>query len=417
MQTIAVDATIEPGIPYPLEGIAVLDLSRFLPGALCTMLLRQLGARVIKVEDPRNGDPIRSVPPLVSGQEGALSVLLNGGKESVALDLKTEDGRLAFERLASKCDVVLDNFRPGVMERLGLDHARLQAINKRIVTCSLTGFGDSGAFRNKVAHDINYIALCGLLGQCGLRDGPPTIPGAQVADAGAALFAVMGILAAIVRREATGAGGRVEIAMFDAALCLTAVHLARLLTGDPVASRGTGRVTGGDPAYNVYRAADGRYLALGAIEHRFWKTFCEGIGREDLVEARRSGRDPEEVRTEIQRRLAERTSVEWCKHFDGKDVCLDRILDVDEVPSLLDSIGSKMFVEGSDPRLGNVRHLVSPVRLSEAPPDIDGDVAPLGQHTERVLAEIGYTAQQIEALRSTRVVRSPEQHFGSETSN
>lgn len=417
MQTADVDAMMPHGTSLPLEGITMLDLTRFLPGALCTMLLRQLGARVIKVEDPRSGDPIRSVPPLVSGQEGALSVLLNRGKESVALDLKTEDGRLAFERLASKCDVVLDNFRPGVMERLGLDYARLQAINKRIVTCSLTGFGDSGAFRDKVAHDINYLALCGLLSQCGLRDGSPAIPGAQVADSGAALFAVMGILAAIVRRQATGAGGRVEVAMFDAALCFTAVHLARLLAGEPVAPRGAGRVTGGDPAYNVYRAADGRYLALGAIEHRFWKTFCEGIGREDLIEARRNGRDPEEVRGEVQRRLAERTSVEWCKHFEGKDVCLDRILDVDEVPSLVDSISSKVFVEGSDPRLGNVRHLVSPLRLSDAPPSIDGAVASLGQHTERVLAEIGYTAQQIETLRSTHVVRSPEQHFGSETAN
>lgn len=402
MHTANVDPTSELGTSLPLQGIKVLDLTRFLPGALCTMLLRQLGARVIKVEDPRAGDPIRTVPPLVRSQEGALSVLLNGGKESIALDLKTQGGHQAFERLAATCDVVIDNFRPGVMQRLGLDHARLKAINERVVTCSLTGFGDSGALRDKVAHDINYIALCGLLGQCGLRGSTPVIPGAQVADAGGALFAVVGILAAIVRRNATGIGGQVNVAMFDAALCFMAVHLAQLLAGDEVAPRGTGRVTGGDPAYNVYRAADGKYLALGAIEHRFWKSFCEGIGRDDLIEARRSGRDPEEVRNEVQRRLAERTAMEWCKHFEGTDVCLDRILEVDEVPSLLESVSSTMFVRGIDPRLGNVRHLVSPVRLSEAPPNPGGAVASLGQHTDLVLSEVGYTAQQIETLRSAQ---------------
>ncbi len=404
MRTAHVDAMTERGTALPLDGITVLDLTRFLPGALCTMLLRQLGARVIKVEDPRRGDPIRSVPPLVNAQEGALSVLLNGGKESVALDLKTDDGRLAFERLAARCDVVIDNFRPGVMKRLGLDHARLKAISERIISCSLTGFGDSGAFRDKVAHDINYIALCGLLGVCGARDGPPTIPGAQVADVGAALFAVVGILAAIVRRGATGLGGRVDVTMFDSAMCFMAVHLARLVGGESAAPRGRGRVTGGDPAYNVYRAADGRYLALGAIEHRFWKTFCEGIGREDLIDARRSGRDPEEVRTEVERRLAERTAADWCEHFKGKDVCLDPVVDLDEVPPLLGLAGSAMLVEDIDPRLGKIRQLVSPVRLSGAPPLIDTTVASLGEHTELVLAEIGYTAQKIASIRAAHAV-------------
>lgn len=408
MQTTHVNPATESSTALPLKGIMVLDLTRFLPGALCTMLLRQLGARVVKVEDPRTGDPIRAVPPLVGSQEGALSVLLNAGKESIALDLKTKEGRLAFERLAAKSDVVIDNFRPGVMHRLSLDHARLQAINERIVTCSLTGFGD-GALRDKVAHDINYIALCGLLGQCGARGGPPAIPGAQVADAGAALFGVVGILAAIVRRDATGAGGRVDVAMFDAALCFMAVHIAHLLAGDPVAPCGGGRVTGADPAYNVYRAADGKYLALGAIEHRFWKAFCEGIGRDDLIDARRSGRDPESVRNEVQRCLAGRTAAEWCHHFQGKDVCLDQVLEVDEVPSLLESIGSTMLVQSIDPRLGTVRHLSSPVRVSGATVNPGGAIASLGQHTDLVLGEIGYTAQQIAALRSVQAAHSQQE--------
>lgn len=401
MRTKHVDRAAEPVNSLPLAGITVLDLTRFLPGALCTMLLQQLGARVIKVENPRVGDPIRAVRPMVAGKEGALSVLLNGGKESIALDLKTDAGRLAFECLTARSDVVIDNFRPGVMSRLGLDHVRLSEVNERIVTCSLTGFGD-GPLRDKVAHDINYIALCGLLDQCGVRDGPPAIPGAQVADCGAALFAVVGILAALVRRQVTDVGGRVDIAMFDAALCFTAVHLAPLLAGDGVAVRGTGRVTGGDPAYNVYRAADGKYVALGAIEHRFWQTFCEGIGRDDLVDARRTGRDPEEVRNEVQRCVEQRTAFEWCQHFDGKDVCLDRILEVYEVPSLLEAVGSKMLVSAMDPRLGRVQHLISPVRLSDARPKSGGGVASLGEHTDFVLSEIGYSAEQIEILRSAQ---------------
>ena len=271
-----------------LAGLRVLDLSRLLPGGFCSLLLADMGADVVKVEDTAAGDYLRWAEPRHEGADptagGAMFLALNRGKRSLRIDLKTPQGVDVLLRLARDADVLLESFRPGVLDRLGAGHARLREENPRLVVCAITGYGQDGPFAGRAGHDIDYLARAGLLGLTGAADGPPVQAAGQIADVGGgALMAAFGILAALRERDRSGEGQVVDVSMTDGALSWLAMDAARVLAGAAPPARGRQELAGGLLCYRPYRCADG-WVALGALEPKFWRAWCEGVGREDLVE-------------------------------------------------------------------------------------------------------------------------------------
>ncbi|HYV04751.1 MAG TPA: CoA transferase, partial [Blastocatellia bacterium] len=265
-----------------LKGIRVLDLSRMLPGPYCSMMLGDLGAEVIKVEEPKIGDPTRHTRPLVDGQSAAFAQV-NRNKKSIAIDLKQPAGRELFLKLAATADCILEQFRPGVVDRLGVGYNKVAEINPRIVYCSLTGFGQDGPHRDRSGHDLNYLALSGVLGLTTDEKGKPVIPGVQIADLAGGMIAGFAILAALLARERTGQGQYVDVSMFDVMVSMLPIPAAHHFGGRTISVGGKYVLSGAYPFYNVYEASDGKYMTLGALEPKFWANFCRTIGREELI--------------------------------------------------------------------------------------------------------------------------------------
>ncbi len=379
----------------PLEGIRVLDLSRLLPGPYCTLILADLGADVVKVEDPDGGDYIRQMPPHLGDEGSALFHALNRNKKSVALDLRAPAGREAFCTLAAGADVVVESFRPGVLARLGLGWEQLSACNERLVLCSISGFGQSGPDSARAGHDIGYAARAGVLGIAGEPHGSTeSWPGVQIADiAGGSLFAAVGILAALRERDHTGRGRHVDVAMTDGALGLLHMHLASAWGSGAPLRRGGGPLNGGYPCYGLYRTSDGRQMALGALEPKFWLAFCAAAGREDLATA---GYDPQ-ARAQVEALFASRTFAEWVELSRGTDCCLEPVWEGDEVERDPHHHARGLFFELHDERLpgGAMRSLRTPLRFGAQP------VRPapaLGADTRTELERAGVAPELIEAI-------------------
>jgi alpha-methylacyl-CoA racemase len=385
----------------PLSGIKVLDLSRLLPGPYLTMVLSDLGADVVKVEDPRIGDYLRAIPPARGGIGGRF-LAVNRDKRSLALDLKAPEGREAFLRLVERADVVVESFRPGVMDKLGVGWEALRARNRGIVVCSISGYGQDGPYRERAGHDLNYIALAGVLAMTGPRGGAPGLPGVQVADlAGGALWGAVGVLGALVGRAATGEGRWVDISMTEGAMALLAAELGNLGVGAPAPTRGAETLNGGLACYGVYETADGRYLSVGALEPKFWLAFNEAIGRRgDLAELIGDPTVQARVRAEIQAILGTRTRDEWVAHFGGRDVCCEPVLETSELATHPLHAARRMFFTVPHPELGEVAQLRTPVGEPSAT-----SVGPrLGQQSDQVLGEYGFSADEIAVLRKGGVV-------------
>lgn len=363
----------------PLTGFRVVDFSRLLPGAFATLMLAELGAEVIKVEDPRTGDPMRHLPPTVDGR-GIYDRLLGRGKKSVAIDLKAGDAAGVVRRLAAGADVVVESFRPATARRLGVDGARIRAAHPRVVHCAITGFGQTGPYAEQPGHDLNYVALSGLLAAD--RPGVTSLPRMFIADVGGgAMSAVIGILAALLARERTGQGDAIDISMHDAALYWLMVPAARELLPDGADAVGELPTSGAHACYNVYRTADGEAIALGALEPKFWASFCAAVGRADLVGRHDSGpADQAALIEDVRQVFASRTRDEWLALFDGHDVCLTP---VNSPAQALDD--PHVRARGTVVTRDGVRAMRPPwlhavPELSPAPE--------IGQHTEEVLSRL-----------------------------
>jgi crotonobetainyl-CoA:carnitine CoA-transferase CaiB-like acyl-CoA transferase len=346
-----------------LDGIRVLDLTRLLPGAYCTLLLAEMGAEVIKVEEPGAGDYMRWTPPLVDGQS-VLFDALNRGKKSLALDLKTEAGRDAVLRLVETADVLVEGNRPGVMDRLGLGWSVLHGRNPRLVMCSITGYGQDGPFAQRAGHDLNYMAIAGGLGLNGSRDGPPVPLSVQVADiGGGGMQSAVDILGALVSVQRGGEGRRLDVSMTDGATRWLALVLAARAAGEKVV-RGDQRLGGRYACYRVYECRDGRYYSVAALEPKFWSALCEAIDRPDLVEQQYA--EGMETQRELERIFAARTRDEWEKALSRIDACCEPVLDLDEVTSHPQVAARRPLDRG--------QHRPAPR---------------LGEHTEEILKGIG----------------------------
>ncbi len=386
--------------PLPLIGLRVVDLSRLLPGPYASLALADLGADVVKVEAPKGGDYLRWLPPVRQGQSAYFSAL-NTGKRSLAVDLKRPQGVAVVRRLAARADVLIESFRPGVMDRLGLGYETLASDNPRLVYCAITGYGQRGPYRERSGHDLNYEALSGILGLSGPAGAPPTVPPVQVADlAGGALWGLAGILAALFARGRTGRGRFLDISMTDGALSTLQMALAAHLSADaPPPVRGGELLTGGQACYGVYETADGGHMALAAIEPKFWAAFCDAVERPDLL-PRHTGnpRQVAETRALLAALFKTRTRAEWERVFEPVDACCEPVLRPDELASHPLHWARANFMADA----AGMPRLRTPLRPREAAPP---EPSPgLGEHTAEILRELGYDAEDAEELRRAGVV-------------
>ncbi|MBI2891531.1 MAG: CoA transferase [Nitrospirae bacterium] len=321
------DATL-----LPLSGLRILDLSRLLPGPYCTLLFALMGAEVIKVEDPNGGDYIRYMPPLV-GDVSVLFRALNRNKKSVTLNLKHPEGRDVFRRLCRTADGLVESFRPGVLDRLGVGYDILARDNPTLIYLAITGYGQSGPLRDRAGHDPNYNALAGMTGIIGDAGGRPVIPGVQIADVpGGALFGAISFLAALQARARTGRGTFIDVSMTEGSLALLAHHFAKFGHDGQVPAPQTMELNGKYPFCNVYRTKDGRYMTLGAIEPKFWKAFCTAMGKPEwIMEQFPSPERRDAVIHEIEALFETRTQEEWLKVLAPADCCCEPVLDFEQV--------------------------------------------------------------------------------------
>lgn len=365
----------------PLEGLRVLDLSRLLPGPYATLVLADLGATVDKLEEPNGGDYIRAMGP---GLFGAL----NRNKRSVTLDLKSPTGVAALKRLVKRYDVLVESFRPGVMQKLGVSYEALAAENPRLVYCAISGYGQTGPDRLKAGHDIDYLARAGTLAYGGERHGRPAMPGAQIGDISGSLFGLIGLFAALYERQTTGKGRFVDISMTETSMAFIHMHLgARMLAGKegkPL-ERGTDALNGGFACYGLYETGDHRWLAVGALEPKFFQGVCAALGRPDLfdgaydTETGASAR----VRAELEKIFLSKPRAAWLQLFAQHDVCIEPVNEGDEVFSDPQLVARGIFVGDQ---------LRTPVNLGPLP----GRAPPeLGQHSREVFLEAGFSADEI----------------------
>lgn len=388
-----------------LEGVKVLDLSRLLPGPYCTLMMADYGAEVIKIEEPGNGDYIRWRKPAIEGI-GARHLTINRNKKSVELNLKTEEGKEIFKKMAAEADVILESFRPGVMDRLGIGYEEISKINEGIVYCSLTGYGQTGPYRNLPGHDINYIGYSGILGLIGEKDGKPVVPGVQIADlGGGALMALSGICMALFHKQRTGKGQYIDVSMMDGAVTWLYAAASDYFASGKVPQRGSNRLDGHFAFYNVYETKDHKYLSVGASEEKFWKRICELIGKPEWTPLHEG---PEEVQQQLKKDLTElfkqKDQQEWLNLLALEDTCVGPVNDIDQIFSDPQIIERELFKMMDHPIAGNIKQIGFPIKFSHTPGNIHSHAPILGEHTEEMLLELGFSNEDINSYRNKGVI-------------
>lgn len=399
--------TDAPGGAAPLAGIRVLDLTRLLPGPVCTLHLADLGADVIKIEGPGvAGDYARSMGAgAAPGEDSYFFRIVNRNKRGLRLDLKHPAGVEVFLRLARDADVIVESFRPGVVDKLGIGYAAVKEINPRIVYCAITGYGQDGPWRDRAGHDLNYIATSGVLDQIGTHDGKcsgdPAIPNLQIGDLlGGAMTAAMGILAALLGVKATGEGRYVDVAMTDAAFAHAYSPLLSVLARGRTLPRGSDDLNGGFPGYGLYRTQDGRFVAVGALEPKFWKQFCAALGRSDLEpDGLARGPEGERARRELEALFASRPLSHWAALFENVDCGVTPVLSFEEAMA-----HPQLAARGMLPEVDGLKQFAPPLKMSGLEFSVRAPAPKVGADGTAILREAGYTEGEIDALAAQGVL-------------
>jgi len=378
----------------PLAGLKVLDLSRLLPGPYCSMILADFGAEVLRIEDRR------------FEEEGTGMNTVMRNKRHMTLNLKHPKGKEIFYTLAKDADVLLEGFRPGVAERLGIGYPQLKQQNPRLIYCSLTGYGQDGPYSGMVGHDINYLSFAGVLGLTGRLDGPPVIPATQIADiAAGGMNAAIGILLAVIMRERTGKGQYIDISMMDGSVAMLPFMANLYWEGGTVPGRGNTMLTGRYPCYSVYETKNGQYISLGALERRFWVALCKKLGREDFIPYQfAEGEKREEIFYFLRKTFSQKTRPEWMEELKELDICFGKILDLPEVFQDPQVRHRGLIAEYVHPTKGKINLLAPAVKMSEVSWEVRVPPASFGEHTEVVLKKLGYGEGEIEDLKREGVI-------------
>lgn len=373
----------------PLLGLRILDLTRLLPGPLGTMLMADMGAEVIKIEDPNAPDYVRAFPPYVNG-ESANYMAYNRSKRSVLLNYQTPEGRDQFLNLVKTADVVVEQFRPGHLDRLGIGYAAARAVNPRIIYVSVTGFGQTGPYAHLAGHDLNYIALAGVLGLTGDSnpDSGPTVPGVQLADiAGGSYMSVVGTLSALYARERTGEGQHVDVSMTDAVMPLLSVAYALYAGTGTAPERGTLPLSGGLANYGVYRCRDGKHIALGTLEPKFWQKFCTLIGKPDWFSflLPTNPQQLTDFKAQIQAIFGEKDRDEWTRFGLEHDLLITPVNTLDDLDADPQLMARQMIMTQEHPVAGTFQTIGVPLKFSGTPAQPAWPAPSLGDDTDDVL--------------------------------
>jgi crotonobetainyl-CoA:carnitine CoA-transferase CaiB-like acyl-CoA transferase len=394
-----------------LEGLKVLDLARYAPGLYVSMYLGDMGADVIRIEEPGLSGRRASFKekPLsyrkMEDERGVAFNAMERNKRRMVLNLKNADGREVFYKLVKDADVLLEGFRPGVTQRLGVDYETCSALNPRLIYCSLTGYGQEGPYRLTAGHDINYISVAGALGIIGGAAGEPVFPANLLADfASGSQNTIIGTLTALLARERTGRGQYVDISMTDGVIALMVMLTQEYFNNGRVPKSGTEQLTGSKPYYNVYQTKDGRWIGIGAMEPWFFSNVCKHLGRPDLVELQEDASRLEEIRGAFRDGFKTKTAQEWHDLMSQDDTCVAKIYNFDEVFSDPQVLHRQMAMELDHPSVGKVRQVGFPVKLSDTPAAFRAFAGSKGQHTDEILLELGYEKEDVARLREQGAV-------------
>lgn len=388
----------------PLQGIKVLDLSRLLPGPVTTLHLADLGADVIKVEDNKQGDYARWMGAVKKTTSGYF-LAVNRNKRGITLDLKSKEGVETFLHLARDADVIVESFRPGVVDHLGIGYEQVKAVNPSIVYCAITGYGQDGPYRDKAGHDLNYCGYSGITSQLGEAGGPPVMSNFQIADlAGGSLSAVMGILAALLSVQRGGPGRYVDVSMTDCAMSHAVVALMEYGALGKTSERGEGFLTGDVPGYGIYATRDGRYMGVGALEPKFWALLCRTIDRPEWATYEQTVEGKAAMRQAVADLFLTKDQSEWTALFDDVDCCVGPILTLEEAVENKQIKHRGVFFTHAHPSEGDVEQYAFPVKMSDFEFDVMRSAPELGEHTDEVLLESGMSEEEITALRAKGVL-------------
>lgn len=389
----------------PLASLKVLDFSTLLPGPFASLMLADMGAEVLRIESPTRVDLLRVLPPHDHGTS-ASHAYLNRNKRSLALDLKQAEALEIVRELVKDYDIVLEQFRPGVMERLGLGYAALNAINPRLIYVSITGYGQTGPYKDRAGHDINYLALAGIASHTGRQDSGPLPLGVQLADvAGGSLHAVVGLLAAVIARQHSGVGQHLDVSMTDCSFSLNAMAGAGYLACGVEPDWET-QVLNGGSFYDYYRTRDGRWMSVGSLEPAFMQQLCEALGRPELAAQGLSPRPEQQkaLKLALQVEFEKRSFEQLCELFAGVDACVEPVLSLSEAVEHPQFKARKLISQVPRGDGSTQAQIACPLKFSQGLPKPRHMGAAVGAHSDEVLAELGLSAQRIAALRQAKVV-------------
>lgn len=386
-----------------LAGIRIIDMTRYLPGSFTSLTFADFGAEVIMVERPGQGEPGRTNPPFINNIS-ARHLLLQRNKKSITLDFVKPAGKEVLLDLICTADVLIENFRPGFMAEAGLGYDDIKNINQEIIYCSLTGFGQKGPYRENAGHDINYVALAGILGVSGTKETPGSLPGVQIADLCGSLMAQIGILIALQARQRTGKGQYIDMAFLDGAISLLPLLAAAYFAEGKSYEPGQHIYTGSMAWYNIYWTKDQKLLSIGALEKKFWQSLCEFLGFPEFVAIQFDPGQQEIMKKQLQDKFLSRTRDEWMKELGPLNVCVSPVHTIAEVFNDSNTIEREMVFSVNHPQIGAIKQIGFPIKMSGTPARYRKEAPELGENNDEIFIGLGYSSEKITELKNQKII-------------